>query len=140
MFVYLLLCSDGSTYVGATVNLNRRLRQHNKEIKGGAHITGSKVSQGKTWKRICHISGFPDWKACLQLEWRWKQISRKISNINPLERRIIALNELLLLEKPTSNSISYIEWSNKPCFHVEDEFEVVSTFLDSSDDLPYDIL
>ena len=34
-FVYLLLSSDDSTYVGATVDLDRRLRQHNKEIKGG---------------------------------------------------------------------------------------------------------
>jgi len=33
-YVYLLECTDGSTYVGATVNLDRRLRQHNKEIKG----------------------------------------------------------------------------------------------------------
>ena len=31
MFVYILLCDDGSTYVGATVNLERRIRQHNKE-------------------------------------------------------------------------------------------------------------
>ena len=27
-FVYLLLSSDNATYVGATVNLERRLRQH----------------------------------------------------------------------------------------------------------------
>ena len=32
-FVYLLLSSDNFTYVGATVDLDRRLRQHNKEIK-----------------------------------------------------------------------------------------------------------
>ena len=35
MYVYILICDDGSTYVGATVNLERRIRQHNKEIKGG---------------------------------------------------------------------------------------------------------
>ena len=42
-FVYLLVSSTGATYVGATVDLNRRLRQHNKEIKGGAHATRAKV-------------------------------------------------------------------------------------------------
>ena len=45
-FVYLLVSTSGSTYVGATVDLTRRLRQHNKEIKGGAHATGAKVAQG----------------------------------------------------------------------------------------------
>ena len=52
MYVYLLYC-DNSTYVGATVDLNRRLRQHNKEISGGAMATGRKVANGKIWKRIC---------------------------------------------------------------------------------------
>ena len=47
MFVYLLECTDNSTYVGATVDVDRRLRQHNKEIKGGAHATGIKVAAGK---------------------------------------------------------------------------------------------
>ena len=56
MFVYFLLCTDGSTYIGATVDLNRRLRQHNKEIKGGAHATGMKVASGHTWCRVCHVS------------------------------------------------------------------------------------
>ena len=48
MFVYLLECTDNATYVGATVDVDRRLRQHNKEIKGGAHATGSKVAAGKS--------------------------------------------------------------------------------------------
>jgi len=33
-YVYLLQSTLGSTYVGATINLDHRLRQHNKEIKG----------------------------------------------------------------------------------------------------------
>ena len=45
-FVYLLVSSDSGTYVGATVDLNRRLRQHNKEIKGGAKYTSSKIGNG----------------------------------------------------------------------------------------------
>ena len=65
-FVYLLLSSDNSTYVGATVDLERRLRQHNKEIKGGAHATGAKVEKGEIWIRAAHVEGFPDWQAALQ--------------------------------------------------------------------------
>jgi predicted GIY-YIG superfamily endonuclease len=54
-FVYLLLSSDNSTYVGATVDLERRLRQHNSEIKGGAVATTTKVNKGETWIRACHV-------------------------------------------------------------------------------------
>ena len=119
-YVYLLVSTNGNTYVGATIDLNRRLRQHNKEIKGGAYATGIKVSQGEIWKRAAYISGFPDWRTALQFEWRWKQLSRKYSlNMNPLERRINSLNDLLALERPTSKSIAYSEWEKLPEIHFE---------------------
>ena len=121
-FVYLLLSSDNSTYVGATVDLERRLRQHNKEIKGGAHATGAKVEKGEIWIRAAHVEGFPDWQAALQFEWRWKQLTRKITNLkNPLERRMIALNQLINLERPTSKAKAYSEWSEPPKVILEDD-------------------
>jgi structure-specific endonuclease subunit SLX1 len=122
-YVYLLVSSDGATYVGATVDLNHRLRQHNKEIKGGAHATSIKVEEGETWTRAAHVSGFPDWRSALQFEWRWKQLSRKYQSkkIPPLEKRIIALKELLTLDKPTILSIPYTEWSEAPKIHIEIE-------------------
>jgi structure-specific endonuclease subunit SLX1 len=112
-FVYLLEASDkSSTYVGATIDVDRRLRQHNKEISGGAHATAIKVNQGKSWNRVCYIKGFPDWKSALQFEWRWKQLSRKISpSIKPIERRKQALQQLLSLDKSTTAAIPYSEWS-----------------------------
>lgn len=121
-YVYLLVSTSGNTYVGATVNLNRRLRQHNKEIKGGAHATGIKVAQGETWIRAAHVSGFPDWQATLQFEWRWKHLSRKLPvNMNPLERRMQALKQLLALERPTSKAKAYSEWETPPKVHLETE-------------------
>jgi structure-specific endonuclease subunit SLX1 len=122
-FVYLLTSTNGNTYVGATVDLERRLRQHNKEIKGGAHATGIKVSQGETWVRAAHVAGFPDWQAALQFEWRWKQLSRKLPlKMNPLERRIKALKELLNLERSTSKAIAYTEWPTPPevCCEIDE--------------------
>ena len=114
-FVYLLVSSSGSTYVGATVDLNRRLRQHNKEIKGGAHATSAKVKKGEVWERACHVSNFPDWQAALQFEWKWKQVSRKKSfQLLPLERRIIALKEILKMDKPTSKAKCFCEWDIPP--------------------------
>ena len=119
-YVYLLVSTSGNTYVGATVDLNRRLRQHNKEIKGGAHATGIKVAQGETWIRAAHVSGFPDWNAALQFEWRWKHLSRKLAiNIKPLERRIMALKNLLELPQSTSKAQPFSEWPTPPEVHME---------------------
>ena len=123
-YVYLLVSSKGATYIGATVDLNHRLRQHNKELVGGAYATSAKVNAGETWTRACHVAGFPDWRGALQFEWRWKQISRKNiktqhGNNTPLERRAEALRLLLLLDRPTSKAILYSEWTQKPQVNVE---------------------
>tara|TARA_Y100000590_G_scaffold142214_1_gene163120 strand:- start:2873 stop:3154 length:282 start_codon:yes stop_codon:yes gene_type:complete len=39
--IYILQCSDDSLYCGITNNLEKRLKQHNGEIKGGAKYTRS---------------------------------------------------------------------------------------------------
>lgn len=119
-YVYLLLSTSGNTYIGATIDIDRRLRQHNKEISGGAYATGVKVLKGEKWERAVHISGFPSWQSALQFEWRWKHLTRNYkSNINPLERRIRALNDLLLLKQSTSKAIPYIMWDSPPLVHFE---------------------
>jgi len=121
-YVYLLQSTDNSTYVGATVDLDRRLRQHNKIIKGGAHATSMKVNAGQIWERACYVEGFPDWQAALQFEWRWKKISRKLSNkLFPLKRRMIALKQLLALDSSTSKAIPYSQWNTPPNIIFESE-------------------
>ena len=40
--LYILECSDGSFYTGISNNIEKRLRQHNGEIVGGAFYTRSK--------------------------------------------------------------------------------------------------
>jgi structure-specific endonuclease subunit SLX1 len=121
-YVYLLTSTDNSTYVGATVNLDKRLRQHNKIIKGGAHATSIKVNAGQSWQLACYVEGFPDWQAALQFEWRWKQLSRKLSNkLFPLKRRMLALNELLSLTSSTSKATPYSDWITPPNIVFESE-------------------
>ena len=39
--IYILECGDGSLYCGITNNLEKRLKQHKGEIKGGAKYTRS---------------------------------------------------------------------------------------------------
>lgn len=119
-FVYLLEATNKSTYVGATVDLDKRLRQHNKEIKGGAVATSKKVLKGEQWTRVCHVAGFPSWTAALQFEWRWKHLSRQLpAKMLPLDRRMKALTQLLALERPTSKSIPYSEWPAPPQVIIE---------------------
>jgi predicted GIY-YIG superfamily endonuclease len=105
---YLLATSDGGsqkTYVGVTPDLDRRLAQHNGIQSGGA-----KATHGRTWDRICHVRGFPDHRAALQFEWRWKQISRGLTGA-PVQRRFQALQTLMGLDKPTSAAVPYSEYA-----------------------------
>ena len=39
--IYILKCRDGSLYCGITNNLEKRLKQHKGELKGGAKYTRS---------------------------------------------------------------------------------------------------
>ena len=117
-FVYFIQSTNGSTYIGATVNLDKRIRQHNKEIKGGATATSIKVQNGEVWSYVCYVENFPEWTEALKFEWRWKQISRQIQKSKPtqkpIERRLEALDKLLKLDKSTSKAIPYIEWDIPP--------------------------
>ena len=88
---YMLQSTDGSrTYVGATVNPDRRLRQHNGEISGGARAT-----KGRAWTRHFLVGGFSDEREALRFEWRWKWLTRQAPGDTFLERRTHALSLLL---------------------------------------------
>ena len=116
-FVYLLHCTDGATYVGATMDVVHRLRQHNQELKGGAYATSAKVDRGEAWEMVVYVSGFPSWNAALQFEWRWKQLSRKLHSLSrtPLTRRLQALYHLTnKLDRATSKAVPYAEWPGGP--------------------------
>lgn len=117
-FVYFIQSTNGSTYIGATVDLDKRIRQHNKKIKGGAKATSIKVDNGEEWFYVCYIENFPSWNEALKFEWRWKQISRQIQKIKPtqkpIEKRIEALKTLLALDKSTSKAIPFREWQKSP--------------------------
>lgn len=121
-YCYLLCTSSGShTYVGATTDPDRRLEQHNGQKAGGARATAIQVARGEVWRRVCVIEGIPEWRSALQLEWRWKQLSRptrkrtgKRTKDTPLTRRLRALHELLLMEKPTESAIPYEMYPEGP--------------------------
>ena len=129
-YCYMLYTDEGQTYIGATVDPDRRLRQHNKEIKGGARATAIRVNQGLTWKRACYITGIPEWRSALQIEWRWKQLGRtRCKHIrNPIERRLHSLKLLLSLEKSTEKAIPYDAYPSGPPQVVWDDEELREKF------------
>jgi putative endonuclease len=48
-YVYILKCSDSSTYVGLTENIKNRIRQHNE---GNVHHTKSRLPIKLSWLGI----------------------------------------------------------------------------------------
>lgn len=52
-WVYLLRCADGSLYTGVARDLERRLRQHNGELVGGASYTRGRRPVERVWSEAC---------------------------------------------------------------------------------------
>jgi predicted GIY-YIG superfamily endonuclease len=76
------------TYVGITNNLQRRLRQHNGEIKGGAQYT----TQGRPWELALFVTGFTCQKEVLSFEWAWKHAKRnRASGVTGRKNQLLAL-------------------------------------------------
>ena len=94
-FCYVLhSCNIKKTYVGVTVNLKKRIRQHNGEIKGGARATcGS-----RPWQYWCIMGPFKK-KTALQLEWRLHR--RTTYKKSVLERRMCQLISAFAMDRWT---------------------------------------
>lgn len=51
--VYLLCCADGTLYTGIARDVQRRLRQHNGELAGGARYTRGRRPVKLLWVEDC---------------------------------------------------------------------------------------
>jgi len=116
----------GRTYIGITkeTTIDRRLRQHNGEIAGGA-----KYTRGDIWNRLCYISGFPNKQSVLQFEWSWKYISKKLRE-NVLDNRLKALFILANKDKWTSKSMSYSDYHDPLTINIENS--IIARLLDNN--------
>lgn len=66
---YTLLSADRRcTYVGITNCMERRLRQHNGELAGGAKST-TRCTRRQPWVVACTVTGFRTKIEALQFEW-----------------------------------------------------------------------
>jgi putative endonuclease len=69
---YIVECSDGTYYTGITNNVERRLRQHNGEIKGGAKYTAPRRPV-----RLLHSWEHDTKSDALKHEYQIKKMSRR---------------------------------------------------------------
>lgn len=127
------------TYIGYSINPERRIRQHNGLLRcGSAYQTRN---SGRPWKYVCIIDGFSSSKSALQFEWAWQHphLSKSlleclnsttllniISDVNDINRKLKLMQLLLCQCKPFSNwtlSIYFLEHFYKENF--------MSLFLDN---------
>ena len=65
------IVSGARNYIGASKDVDRRLKQHNRLLSGGAGQTA-----GGCWSVCCTVRGFASWVECLQFEMAFKRASR----------------------------------------------------------------
>lgn len=75
------------TYVGVTINMRKRFRQHSKIIKQGAKYTSMLPESGR-WYPICVVTGFQNKTQALQFEYCMKQKMNKYRN-NHLDKNTL---------------------------------------------------
>ncbi|WP_026562436.1 GIY-YIG nuclease family protein [Bacillus sp. J37] len=69
-YFYVLECSDGSYYAGYTVNLERRIHNHNTG-------KGAKYTRGRTPVKLLYSEKFESKSEALKMEIKFKKFSKK---------------------------------------------------------------
>jgi len=96
---FYIIQNDYCTYAGVSPDPVRRLRQHNKEISGGAKYTTSK---GPGWTHVCLVRGFTNKIEAMQFEWAVKHEQPR--NAGGINNRIKKLVKVLCKNRWTSKA------------------------------------
>ena len=95
-----ILRNGKSLYVGATIDLSHRIRQHNGELSGGAHRTSTK---GPGWVCLLCVQGFQSRTESLQFEYALKREAKHHGYSTQARKR--AVHALLSQEHWTSRPL-----------------------------------
>eukprot|EP01112_Ceratiomyxa_fruticulosa_P006497 TRINITY_DN17300_c0_g1_i1.p1 TRINITY_DN17300_c0_g1~~TRINITY_DN17300_c0_g1_i1.p1 ORF type:complete len:324 (-),score=62.86 TRINITY_DN17300_c0_g1_i1:214-1185(-) len=86
-FCYLLTSLQSEykhhTYIGYSTDVKHRIKQHNRELGGGARRTEKK----QPWQVVLAVSGFSDDISALKFEWAWQKPhqSQFLKHLYPLK-------------------------------------------------------
>jgi putative endonuclease len=70
-YLYILKCSDKTLYTGITVDLKRRVREHNSSRRG------SKYTAARRPVKLVYTKKFRNRSEAAKAEYRIKQLSKK---------------------------------------------------------------
>ena len=101
--VVYILRNGKSLYVGATIDLSHRIRQHNGELSGGAHRTSTK---GPGWVCLLYVQGFQSRTESLQFEYALKREAKHHGYSTQARKR--AVHALLSQEHWTSRPLEAV--------------------------------
>ena len=93
-YLYLLENSfNKRTYLGVTTDYNRRVKQHNGELKGGAKYTNSFKEEGE-WILKLIVKDLSKSEA-LSKERTIKNLRRKAKGKTPYEKRLYIIKQVI---------------------------------------------
>src|SRR5665647_808529 len=97
-YVYLLkstVCNK--TYIGYTIDVYRRLRQHNGELTNGA----ARTRKNRPWEIIFYVTGFEFERTALQYEYMAQHPPKRLRKRgnNGIANKIKIMKSLLRQEK-----------------------------------------
>jgi hypothetical protein len=125
-FYCYIIASGNRTYNGYTNNLTRRLRQHNREIKGGARATGIRDSYtDEPWHYIAILTCVL-WTAqrAMQVEWNIKYPTRHKPREKCFQGPIGRINSLIEVFK-------FVQDSNMTLYVHNDYIDIMSNYKDT---------
>jgi predicted GIY-YIG superfamily endonuclease len=115
--LYLLYHTESNrTYLGVTTDINRRVRQHNREIKGGARFTSRILiaHPNTAWKLVACLNDFLDQSAVT----RWEKLLKL--KVRGIKARLLALENIAEGKYPK-------EFSDK----MKEKYEIPKVFFQS---------